>query len=129
MCPAASSRLTSAWPDVSSASVRVSETVRTAIRTGIKGREASIPGIVCNLVLALIQGLIFRPLAARDLVEARQILLHAVAVNPEVRQHALDKNACLPAWQGFDKEKRVVAILRCRLPLFQIPRPAVIGRG
>src|SRR5690606_15885639 len=119
MCPAASSRLTSAWPDVSSASVRVSETVRTAIRTGTKGREASIPGIVCNLVLALIQWLIFRPLAARNLVEARQVLLHAMAVNPEVGQHALDENARLPARQGLDKEEGIVAIFRCRLPLFQ----------
>src|SRR5262249_47113828 len=43
--PASVSMRTSASPDLSSAGARVSDTVSTAMRTGMNGREASILGI------------------------------------------------------------------------------------
>ena len=53
----------------------------------MKGRDVSIPGIVGYLAFLLVERLIFRPFAAGNLVKAGQVLPHAVAVYPEIRQN------------------------------------------
>src|SRR6185437_17177891 len=87
----------SAWPDLSSASVRVSEIVRIAMLTGRKGRVSSIlPGIGAVTALnggalrrrAVISG-IGRPLAASKRVEIGHRLAQTLAVDPVIRQHFL----------------------------------------
>src|SRR5690349_22992584 len=108
----------SAWPDLSSASLRVSETVRIAILTGRKGRVSSIrPGINAVPGLnggafghrAVISG-IGRPFTGSKRVEIGHRLAQTLTIDPVIRQHLLGEDARLFRRDGLDEEQRIVAI-------------------
>src|ERR1700760_529537 len=105
----------SAWPDLSSASVRVSETVRIAMFTARKGRVSSIlPGIktVTGLnggalgrrVCAVVSG-IGRPLTASKRVEIGHRLTQALAIDPIIGKHFLREDARLFRGDALDEEQ------------------------
>src|ERR1700730_2022887 len=77
-------------PDLSSASLLVSETVRIAMLTGRKGRDSSIRGIRAALSARRIESGIGGPVAGRKRVEVGGRLPQAPAVDPVVREHPPD---------------------------------------
>src|SRR5579872_7305463 len=92
-CPPARISSISVEPDLSSASVRVSETVRTAMLTGRKGRDSSIRGIAAIRIRPLIEGGIGRPSAGGKRVEIGRGLAETHTIDPVVRQHVLGELA------------------------------------
>src|SRR6185437_16837862 len=128
----------SAWPDLSSASLRVSETVRIAMLTGRKGRVSSIlPGIEAVTGLnggafrhrAVVSG-IGRPFTGSKRVEIGHRLAQALAVDPVIRQHFLGESARLFRGDALDEEQRVVAIFGMRrFPTRGRRWPLIIGGG
>src|SRR3546814_1252997 len=63
--------------DLSSARVRVSEMVRTAMLTGRKGSLSSIRAIQRDLGTGSVQGFVARPVSARKLFQRRRRLPQA----------------------------------------------------
>src|SRR3954447_6200972 len=91
--PSAVSRSTSVLPDLSSASIRVSETVRTAILTARNGRDSSIFAIggylligplICNIG---VHCHINRPAASRNGLQRWGGLAQTLLIDPVVGQH------------------------------------------
>src|SRR3954453_24080460 len=97
--PSAVSRSTSVLPDLSSASTRVSETVRTAMLTARKGRGSSIFAIGGYLLGSLlvrspigtvgVHRHINRPAASCNGLQRWSRLAQALLVDPVVGQHLL----------------------------------------
>src|SRR5215469_13947070 len=127
----------SAWPDLSSASLRVSETVRIAMLTGRKGRVSSIlPGIEAVTGLhggalgrrAVVRG-IGRPSTASKRIEIGHRLAQTLAIDPIIRQHFLREDARLFHGDALDEKQRIVAVFGMgRLPARGRRRSLVIGR-
>src|SRR5216110_325469 len=90
------------WPDLSSASLRVSETVRIAMLTGTKGRVSSMRGIGATVSAWRIQSGIGGPVAGLKRVEIGGRLPPAHAVAPIIRQHSLDVSVRLPVGDALD---------------------------
>src|SRR5215469_1889304 len=107
--PALAASSASVAPDLSSASVRVSETVRIAMLTGRKGRVSSIRGIGATWSARRIESGIGGPVAGRKRVEIRRRLPQAHAVDPVIRKHALNVAVRLLVGDALDEEQRVVA--------------------
>src|SRR5512138_3652410 len=116
-------------PDLSSAAVRVSEMVRTAMLTGRKGSVSSIRAMERDLGAGSVQGFVARPVSGCKLIERGHRLAQPVAVDPQVGQHPFDEEARLLRRQRFDEQQRVVGRLRGALPLAEVARPAVVGGG
>src|SRR5260370_14702970 len=95
LCPAAAISSTSAPPDLSSASWRVSETVRTAMLTARNGRDSSSRGMADHFVWWRVESDINRPVTGRKHVEIRRRLAKAHAIDPIVGKDALDENTGL----------------------------------
>src|SRR5690242_15857302 len=93
-CPPATIRSARVWPDLSSAAVRVSETVRTAILTARKGRVSSILGMA-TIRLPDIERGIGRPPSGGKRVEIGRRLAQPLAIDPIICQHALGEDARL----------------------------------
>src|SRR3546814_2508767 len=93
-------------PDLSSARVRVSEMVRTAMLTGTKGSLSSIRAIQRDLGTGYVQGFVARPVSARQLFQRRRRLAQAMAVDPPVGQHPFDEEACTLRGQSLDAPQR-----------------------
>src|SRR3546814_11259678 len=91
--------------DLSSARVRVSEMVRTAMLTGRKGSLSSIRAIQRDLGTGSVQGFVARPVSARKLFQRRRRLPQAMAVDPQVGQHTLDEEARLLRGQRLEDRK------------------------
>src|ERR1700678_3539217 len=115
MWPASLMRAASVSPDVSLDSSRVSETVRTAMRTGTKGTVSSIGccGIAYDHILRRRRVLcsiaaIFRPFAESRLIERRRLFAISARIHPIIGQDALDVIARLHRRHAFDEEKRVL---------------------
>src|SRR3954470_11149621 len=142
-CPSRAMRSTSAWPEVSFAAVRESETVITAIWTGLNGRASSILAIVESgtafetgdaasvrsgrhlLVLAIIDG---RGAGCHG-VQRRRRLPKPVLVDPIVGHHPLDEQAGFARRQGLDEEQRIVIDMPAgTLPLLQVAGAGIVGR-
>src|SRR5581483_5492062 len=116
-------------PEVSSASPRVSDTVRTAIWTGWNRRPSSIRPATAGSVAGgheVVLRLIGRPAAGGHAVEARRPLVQPVLVNPVVGHHALDEVARLPVGQALQEQERVCRRYG-RPPLDQTARPGVVA--
>src|SRR5471030_2587448 len=114
----------SALPDLSSASVRVSETVRTAIWTGWKGRLSSIRPAWGRLAVGggeSILRLIDRPAARRNMVEAGGGLTEALLVDPDIGHDAFHEVARLVLGQALHEQKRIAGIV-CASPFGQRAR-------
>src|SRR6185437_6116223 len=128
----------SAWPDLSSASLRVSETVRIAMLTGRKGRVSSILPVIEAVTglnggafrhRAVVSG-IGRPFTGSKRVEIGHRLAQTLAVDPVIRQHFLREDARFFRRDALDEEQRVVAIFGMRrFPARRRRRSLVIGRG
>src|SRR5665213_2054701 len=106
-CPVASISSTSVRPDLSEASSRVSETVRTAMLTGRKGRVSLILGDMATARLVLIESGIGRPLTRSKRIEIRRRLPQAHAINPVIGQHAFGVDARLRHRRHFEEEQRI----------------------
>src|SRR3546814_12646251 len=116
-------------PDLSSAGVRVSEMVRTAMLTGRKGSFSSIRAIQRDLGTGSVQGFVARPVSARKLFQRRRRLAQAMAVDPQVGQHTLDEEARLLRGQRLDEQQRVAFGLDGALPFAGVAGVAVVGGG
>src|SRR6202167_2340715 len=128
--PAASINSARVLPDLSEASSRLSETVRTAMLTGRKGRCSLIVGDMATIRLWVVESSIGRPYARGKRVELGCLLVEAQAVDPVIGQHPLGENARFAGRDAFEEQQRVVAVARLeRFPMFQRARPAVIGDG
>src|SRR3546814_468313 len=114
-------------PERSSARVRVSEMVRTAMLTGRKGSLSSIRAIERHLGAGSVQSLVAWPVARCKLIQRRRRLAEAVAVDPQVGEHPLDEQAGLLRGQRLDEQQRVAIGLDGALPLAEVARPAVVG--
>src|SRR5579863_10225817 len=115
--PALVASSASVAPDLSSASVLVSETVRIAMLTGRKGRVSSIRGIGATWSAWGIEGGIGGPVAGCKRVEVGGRLPQAHAVDPVVRQHALGISAGLANGDALEEQQGIVAQLVARQPL------------
>src|SRR5271154_6265963 len=111
MWPASLIRAASVSPDVSLDSSRVSETVRTAMRTGTKGTLSSI-GSCCIAHHHVLHGRsgrrigpIFRPIALGRLVERRRIFAGSTSIHPIIGKHTLDVVARLAGRHALDEEE------------------------
>src|SRR5258707_11403954 len=111
-CPAAAISSASVLPERSSASLRVSETVSTAMLTARNGRDSSSRGMAEHLIRWNVQCGIDRPEAAGKLVEVASRLAEAQAIDPVIGEDALGEDARLTRRQAFEEEQRVVAVLR-----------------
>src|SRR5512144_2614385 len=121
-------RSESTSPDVSVSSVRLSETVRTAMLTGRNGRLESLADMLGDLhgiLLAVVDG----PTAGRQRIERGRGLPPTVPLGPQIGEDVLRDRACLPGWDRLDEHQGVVGRLRVALPSLEIARPAVPGRG
>src|SRR5258707_4713354 len=101
-------RSTKVARDLSDARSRLSETVRTAMLTGRNRRVSSIPAIAfsqCRVAPAASD--IDRHVALGNLVQAIGRLAKPQLIDPEIRQHALDKLAGLGLRQALDQPQRV----------------------
>src|SRR5260221_13787824 len=101
-------RSTKVAPDLSDARSRLSETVRTAMLTGRNRRVSSIPAIAfsqCRVARAPSD--IDRHVALGNLVQAVGRLAKPQLVDPEIRQHALDKLAGLGLRQALGPQPRI----------------------
>src|SRR5579859_6048240 len=99
----------SVWPDLSSASLRVSETVRTAMLTGRNGRVSSILGMATSIRDEFaVECHIGRPLSASKRVEIRRRLVETHAVDPVIRQDAQGIDPRLLPRNAFEEEQRIV---------------------
>src|SRR5689334_16679742 len=127
--PALLASSTSVAPDLSSASVRVSETVRIATLTGRKGRLSSIRGIGATLPAEGILSGIGGPVAGRKRVEVGSPLPQAHAVDPVVREHALHVAVRLLVGDALDEEQRIVLDVVGREPFRDRAGAGVIGGG
>src|ERR1051326_1277649 len=105
--PALVARSMRVAPDLSSASLRVSETVRIAMLTGRKRRVSSIRGIGGTLSAWRIQSGIGGPVAGRKRVEIGGGLPEANAVDQIIRQHPLNVSVCLSVGDALDEEQRI----------------------
>src|SRR5215813_8090527 len=108
-CPALAASSTSVAPDLSSASVRVSETVRIAMLTGRKGRVSSIRGIPATLSARRIESGIGGPAAGRKGIEVGRRLSQAHPVNPIIREHPLHVSVGLLVRDALHEKQRIVA--------------------
>src|SRR5215472_8247049 len=114
-------RATSVSPETSLLASRVSETVRTAMRTGMNAMLSSRRGVgiaydsisgqdrcrrhcagnwICGR-----RGVIDRPLAGCSFVEALCITPHTATVHPMIRHHAFHIGARLGDWHALDEEQ------------------------
>src|SRR6185437_7685486 len=114
-------------PDLSSASVRVSETVRTAMFTGRNGRDSSIFGMADTGLRAVIESGIDRPLARGKRIEVRRRLAQAQPVDPIIRHDLVDEQPRFPVGNAFDEQQRVAVLAGRRFHAGQNVRSAVIG--
>src|SRR5512143_4107177 len=111
-------------PDVSVSSVRLSETVRTAMLTGRNGRPespADMRGDLHGVLLAVVAG----PTAGRQRVERGRGLPQAMPVDPQIGEDVLDEGAGLAGRDRLDEHQGIVGRLRVALPSLEITRPAV----
>src|SRR6185437_15651477 len=99
-------------PDLSSASVRVSETVRTAILTGRNGRDSSIFGMADRGLRAVVESGIDRPLAGGKCVQIWRRLSQPQPVNPIVRHHLMDEQPGFAVGNSLDEQQRVAILAR-----------------
>src|SRR5207302_2586902 len=121
--PALVARSASVAPDLSSASLRVSETVRIAMLTERKGRASSIRGIGATLSAWRIQSGIGGPVAGRKRVEIGGRLPQAHTIDPVIRQHPLDIAVSLCVGDALDEEQGIFFEIVAREPLGNRPRP------
>src|SRR3546814_5453621 len=89
--PASVRRCTSVSPERSLPASRLSETVRTAMFTGMKGRDGSIPGILHHRARIGIGRFVARPVAGRHPLQRGRLLAEPEPVYPDVGQHLLDE--------------------------------------
>src|SRR5271155_5690220 len=115
MWPASLMRAASVSPDVSLDSSRVSETVRTAMRTGTNATDSSIGccGIAYDHILRRRRILcsiaaVLRPFAESRLVQRGRLFASPPCVHPIIRQNALDVVARLHRRHALDEEKRIL---------------------
>src|SRR3989344_9208825 len=119
MWPAPPSRTTSVSPDRSSAALRLSEMVRTAMRTGLKARLSSIgigeaAGVgQLHPVLGIGEA---RPFALCQRGAADRGLALLRFVHPVVAQHDADIAARFPIGDRFDVEQRIALVADLGLP-------------
>src|SRR5512147_1099207 len=121
-------RSRSTSPEVSVSSVRLSETVRTAMLTGRNGGLESLADMLGDLhrvLLAVVAG----PTAGRQRIERGRGLPQTIPIDPQIGEDVLDERAGLPGWDRLDEHQGVVGRLRVALPSLEIARPAVPGRG
>src|SRR3569623_1195063 len=135
--PALAKRATSVSPERSSASVRVAEPRRTAMRTGRNAALASIGtgdrrggavGTETDGGRAR-QPREARPQALRQCAAARRGAAAGLAlVHPVIAQHGRHIPARFPIRDRFDVEQRVAAIAHLRVPQGDRGRAGVISR-
>src|ERR1700676_484939 len=106
----------SVWPELSIASLGVSEAVRAAVLTGRKGRCSLIFGNGAIRLRRAVESGIGRPSATGKRVEVGRGLSQALAVDPIIGQHALGENPRLLHRDALDEQQRVVAKLGRGLP-------------
>src|SRR5882672_10659543 len=117
-------------PDLSSASVRVSETVRTAMLTGRNGLLSSIRAIRDGRGLrARGRRLVDRPTAARQRVQRRHLLPQRVLVEPVVGEDALDELAGLAQGDALHEQQRIFLVVRAGAILGEVARAGIVGDG
>src|SRR3546814_10786491 len=114
-------------PDLSSARVRVSEMVRTAMLTGRKGSLSSIRAIQRDRGTGSVQGFVARPVSARKLFQRRCRLPQAMAVDPQVGQPTLDEEARLLRGQRLAEQQRIAFGLDGAPPFAEVAGAAVVG--
>src|SRR3569832_441193 len=144
--PASAMRAARVSPDLSSAKVRVSDTVMIAMRTGTKAMLSSIPGIAddgggrrrsgrCGRTRRgrqrrLCRRMIDRPAAGGGLVEAGRGVAHAAIVHPVIHEHALYVDAGLEDADALDEGQRIVFLAEaCVLPARHAGGAGVVGGG
>src|SRR5665213_2539032 len=93
-------------PDLSSASVRVSETVRIAMLTERKGRVSSILGMTDLGPRAVVLRGIDRPLAGGKRIKIRSGLAQAQPIDPIIRQDLVNEEPGLAVGNAFDEQQR-----------------------
>src|SRR6185312_10285417 len=103
-------RSTSVWPDLSSASLRVSDTVKTAMLTARNGRVSSILGMATIIRdgRAVLRD-IGRPVTRGKRVECGRRLVEAQPVDPIIRQHPHRIDARLGPGHALEEEQGIVA--------------------
>src|SRR6185437_2578448 len=129
--PASRTRASRISPETSFSRVRVSETVITAMRTGMNSRGCCSgmdrPRSVrsrtrCGLAVG-------RPSAGRGLVEAGRRLAQAAMIHPHVGHHPLDVITRLGQWDGLDEKQRIVVVVAERLPFGEIAFARIVRGG
>src|SRR3546814_4446353 len=113
MWPASTSRWASVSPERSSCSCRVSDTVSTAIRTGLNGSCSSIGTCYGPHRVDTDRGLAgkarkTRPHALRQRIQAFGVRAIPLLIHPVVPQHHLHIMARLHEGDRFDEQQRVV---------------------
>src|SRR3546814_17549697 len=129
--PSPVSSSSSLSPERSSAALRLSEIVRSAMRTGLKARLSSIgireiAGIgQARAVLAVGKA---RPFALRQRGAADRRLALLRFVHPIIAQHDADIAARFPIGDRFHIKQRIVVIANLGLPARDRRGAGVIGR-
>src|SRR4051794_38812848 len=143
LCPALTMRSARVSPDVSLAAVRVSDTVRTAMLTGMKGRLSSrramdrASGWSCagsvqarhqeGHFALMIKWREAGKLAGGQIVEAGRRQMHAGRVDPGISQDVGDEATCFRNRNGFDEQQRVVVVVNVRAPTQKIAGTGIIA--
>ena len=120
--PAAAMRAASVSPEVSSAALRVSDTVSTAMLTGMKGRLSSMRAMGCSgrpapsvqaggRFLGGSRGMIARPVADGEFVQARRGQAQPGGVDPGVGERARHEGARLVQRDRLDEQQRVAVVV------------------
>src|SRR3984957_16349508 len=140
-CPALVIRSTSASPDVSFAGVRVSETVSTAMLTGMNARLSSMRAMMLppdappsvharrgpRQIALCSERREVREFTRGNLVEAWRGQPQSGRIDPSVGQHMLDEGARLVVRDRLDEQQRIVLVAHGAAPAQKAARSRIVA--